>query len=111
MADATELGRCARVIIVHLEQVAYKRGHSLIPGVAREMRRCETAVKPEVVEGLTELVARGLVESLMPGSRDKTLVCFAAPLDREYRLTPRGHTWKCNRLRSVSTQVHRLLGH
>lgn len=111
MADAPELGHAARVIIVHLEQVAYKRGHSLIPNVAREMHRCETAVRPEVVEGLTELVARGLVESLMPGSRDRTLVCFAAPLDRDYRLTSRGHSWKCNSLRFVNTQIHRLLGH
>lgn len=111
MTDSKELGRNARVIIVHMEQAAYKRGHAFIPVVARELKCCETAAQPDAIEGLTELVARGFAEALMPGSRDKRLTLFATPLAREYRLTARGHTWKCNSLRSVNSQVHRLLGH
>lgn len=55
---AIELGHSARVVIVLLEQVAHKSGHSLIAPVARELKRCETVVKSDVISGLTELVAR-----------------------------------------------------
>ncbi len=106
-----KLGASARVIAVQLEQTRLIRGHELIGVVARELRRCETAVKSDVISGLTELCTYGYAEAVLPGARSKALACCAQPLDREYRLTKRGHDWKCGVNATFTGQVHRLRGH
>lgn len=110
MSNQTILTKTAQIIAVQLEQVAHRTGRDLIPPVSNEMLRCETSVRNDVIGALTELVSLGLAEWTLSGSRDKKLVCFAQPLDREYRLTPRGHSWKIHALREVTAHSARLLG-
>ena len=111
MTIHAELDRTATVVVIALEQATHKSGHDIVPIVAREQQRCETSVTAETVGALTELVSKGFAEFDLPCSRDNTLACFVRPLDRCYRLTPRGHTWKLHHLRQISGQRHTLRGH
>ena len=94
--EEVHLSDLAQRIAIRLEHVRYRSGLAVARSGITDAVRCPTAMLPDVSAAFAELVTVGYVEALMPGCSNARLAQCVPPLKREYRLTERGHTWRCD---------------
>lgn len=95
-----KLSNMAQVITIQLEQAVPKDARRIVIDTSAALCRPITEIERDVSNALTELEGIVFVESFLPGCTSRHLACCVPALARAYRLTRRGHTWKCDRFRS-----------
>jgi hypothetical protein len=95
MAKKTQLSPMAQTIAVNLEQTMPKDGESIAISIAKQTKRCSISIREEVGRALEELTECGYAEARAPGFKAAASAIFYHRLLREYRLTARGHDWRC----------------